>query len=281
MLARARSLPTRQTLKMPTCTYASIVQFSDGAASSAAARTPALSTSSCNAANETNPSWLTAPSSPASRPPPSRRREAHQPRTAHGSKDVGRREQYYVLTILTDDKHHADMSALRRRWFPEKLLKVDAHVTLFHALPGSRLDELRGDIRHAVSRMGSFELKVGPQGVFCMGKGVGIEMDRASLARLRDLREKLRSRWNGEGEEGRTGREWRLSEQDARAGWKGHYTVMNKEKDGDRMARCYEELTENWRGSNGVVRGLNLWRYDRGWWRDSEDFLFGGNDGER
>ncbi|KAI4597940.1 hypothetical protein KJ359_003747 [Pestalotiopsis sp. 9143b] len=215
---------------------------------------------------------------------PWQRKDAHRPRAAHqqhqGQPDQpAEEEDCYVLTLLTDGRHHADMSALRRRWFPEKLLKVDAHVTLFHALPASRLETVRRDVEAAAARTARFAVYVRPRGVFRMGKGVGVEMDRESLARVRALREGLRARWNAEGEEMEEGGEERggwLSEQDSRRGWKGHYTVMNKENDRMRMDQCFEELTGDWRGSRGVVNGLTLWRYDRGWWKKSEDFLFRG-----
>ncbi|KAI0151449.1 hypothetical protein BJ166DRAFT_595768 [Pestalotiopsis sp. NC0098] len=222
---------------------------------------------------------------------PWQRKDAHRPRTGpraaptqqqqqeQGQPDQpAEEEDCYVLTLLTDGRHHADMSALRRRWFPQKLLKVDAHVTLFHALPASRLETVRRDVEAAAARTARFAVQVRPRDVFRMGKGVGVEMDRESLARVRALREGLRARWNAEGEGDEEGEEqggW-LSEQDSRRGWKGHYTVMNKENDRTRMEQCAEELTGEWRGSKGVVNGLTLWRYDRGWWKKSEDFLFRG-----
>lgn len=229
-----------------------------------------------------------APNGPGPQHHPWQRKDAHRPRTgpraAQQQHEQGQTDQpaeeedCYVLTLLTDGRHHADMSALRRRWFPQKLLKVDAHVTLFHALPASRLETVRRDVEAAAARTARFAVQVRPRGVFRMGKGVGVEMDRESLARVRALREGLRARWIAEGEGDGEGEEqggW-LSEQDSRRGWKGHYTVMNKENDRMRMEQCFEELTGDWRGSKGMVNGLTLWRYDRGWWKKSEDFLFRG-----
>lgn len=242
---------------MSTHTWASIAQSSTAAAASKKTPSHPFSVQSQQSRNQPNQY---------------RRREAHQPRTAAQDE-----EQVYVLTLLTDAKLHHEMTALRRKWFPEKLLKVDAHITLFHALPGSRLDEIKRGLAETAARTERFELKAGPQGVFRMGKGVGIEIDTGSLARTRCLREGLRSQWNGEVGEAQD--EGWLSEQDARKGWKGHYTVMNKEDDRDRMEQCYRGLTGEWHGGKGLVNGLRLWRYDRGWWRKTEDFFFG--DGQR
>lgn len=213
-------------------------------------------------------------SSPQARSSQNSPRATHQRQGTHQPRTSKEEEQLYVLTLLTDAKLHHEMTALRRTWFPEKLLKVDAHITLFHALPGSRLAEIKRDLMETTRDMERFELKAGRQGVFRMSKGVGIEVDKYSLTRSRNLREGLRSQWNGE-VEGAQEEGW-LSEQDARKGWKGHYTVMNKENDKHRMDKCYEELTGDWNGGKGIVNGLRLWRYDKGWWRKTEDFYFGG-----
>ncbi|KAK6068328.1 hypothetical protein SCUP515_09614 [Seiridium cupressi] len=222
-------------------TWASIAGTSTGTTTAAAP--------SSMAATSVHHGAPAASSSSASNPM-YQRKDGHRPRTIHDEEDL------YILSLLTDAKHHTDMSALRRKWFPEKLLKVDAHITLFHALPGSRLEDIKGDIGNVASREERFEVRVGRNGVFRMGKGVGVEMDRNSLERVRSLREGLRSAWQAEGQDG----EGWLSEQDARKGWKGHYTVMNKENDRDRIEECYTGLKEDWSGSKGVVTGLSLWR---------------------
>ncbi len=62
------------------------------------------------------------------------------PNTPHAETDV------YVLTLRTDVEHHAHIAALRTRYFPPKLNKITSHVTLFHALPHSKLDKIQADV---------------------------------------------------------------------------------------------------------------------------------------
>lgn len=289
----------RQVSKMPQSTWASIARGPQAPASSLghqSAQGHHLHTATSQPADGRHsgkpvPQPDSAVNQQSTPPPPlHQRKDAHRPRTAprttqqahqtrsgqqHAANGAEDEEDCYVLTLLTDGRHHADMSALRRQWFPPKLLKVDAHVTLFHALPASRLDRVRADLGAAAARTARFPVRVQPRGVFRMGKGVGVEIDRESLMRVRALREGLRARWNGEEGEMYDGEgEGWLSEQDARRGWKGHYTVMNKENEKERKEACYEELSHEWKGSKGFVNGLTLWRYDRGWWKKSEDFLF-------
>ncbi|KAI0133942.1 hypothetical protein BJ170DRAFT_678865 [Xylariales sp. AK1849] len=196
---------------------------------------------------------------------PYQRRDAHKPNTRRNEEDL------YILTLLTDAVHHSEMSSLRSQYFPRRLLKVDAHITLFHALPGSSLHGIKEDLTALCAHTSPFSLAVRREDVFRMAKGVGINLEEKALRKARGIRTELRERWT----------EW-LSEQDRRAGWRGHYTVCNKEDDAGKVDGCLAYLKgENgqggWEGSQGMVRGLSLWRYDRGWWRKDGDFGFGGS----
>ena len=62
-----------------------------------------------------------------------------------------------------------------------------------------------------------------------------------------------------------------LSKQDK--SFKAHYTVQNKVEEGVPQ-RTLEELQKNFEGSRGQVDGLSLYRYDRGYWRHTKDFMF-------
>ncbi|KAK6839239.1 hypothetical protein PG987_005105 [Apiospora arundinis] len=105
------------------------------------------------------------------KPPPSRHRHQHQQQ--HGPKKQGvgeEAEQVYVLTLLTDPAHERAMSALRRRWFPAHRLKVEnAHMTLFHALPGRLLDTIKRDLAATATSMEGFEIEAGRGG--CVSDG--------------------------------------------------------------------------------------------------------------
>jgi hypothetical protein len=189
------------------------------------------------------------------------RREAHIPKSS--SED----EPLYILTLFTDKGHHQTMTALRRQWFPSRILKVDAHVTLFHALPGSRLAELKQDIAAVAERTEKFDIAVGVKGVFEMGKGVGINVSNADgfQNKAAGIRSELRNKW-----------EPFLSDQDRREKWRGHYTIMNKQDDKEEVHKCLAYLKEGNANSKGTVEGLSLWLYDRGWWKEDEVFKFSG-----
>ncbi|KAM6511680.1 hypothetical protein FALCPG4_016681 [Fusarium falciforme] len=188
--------------------------------------------------------------------PQHERRENHRPNTATEEED------HYVLTLWTDDAHHEAMTALRRQWFPTRLLKVEAHVTLFHALPGSKLHQLKQDIAEISQYTTKFDITVKKEGIYEMGKGVGIRISEGQRKAAK-LRSELRDKW-----------EPFLSRQDQQERWRGHYTIMNKEDDKARVTECLKELQDSFEDSRGRVNGLNLWRYDRGWWREVEAFSF-------
>lgn len=80
-----------------------------------------------------------------------------------------------------------------------------------------------------------------------------------------EIHERLREKWAGF-----------LSKQDQ--SFRAHYTVQNKVEK-DVAERTLQEVRGTFRGEEGVVRGLVLYRYDRGFWRDKGEFEFGGGEG--
>lgn len=242
-------------------------------------------------------------------PPPSHQPQNQHPRQARRDWQHSNREQaaheedVYVLTLLTDPAHERAMSALRRQWFPARWLKVDAHMTLFHALPGQFLDTIKKDLAETAARTQEFAVEVDlREDVWRMGrKGVAVQVRGPCEGMVGKMRRWLIDRWEQMGEEtaattdyqgnGANGGEGKthgvLSAQDARRRWKAHYTIMNKEEDPARVEECFNDLRGGGRGSSGLglarsgtVLGLRLWRYDRGWWRQEEDFLFGGGNSQ-
>lgn len=209
-------------------------------------------------------------------PPPSPRQQHHgRKRRGQGEEDE---DDVYVVTLLTDAAHERAMSALRRRWFPAHRLKVDAHLTLFHALPGRLLGTLKDDLAAAAAAegMGGLEGRAGGEDVFRMGrKGVAVHV-RGCEGRVGEMRRGLIERWEALGEEGAAATAGVLSAQDARRDWKAHYTIMNKEEDPARVEACFRELRDGLGEVRAEVLGLRLWRYDRGWWRQEQDFMFAG-----
>ncbi|KAI1339470.1 hypothetical protein F5Y15DRAFT_415875 [Xylariaceae sp. FL0016] len=198
---------------------------------------------------------------------PRSRRDAHQPATppGQGREGGGEEEEVYVLTLETDPHLQRTMSALRGRYFPRRRLKVDAHITLFHALPGAHLPAIAADIASVAAATVPFGVTAETETPFRMRRGVGVRV--AGLGPAARVREELRGRW------GVGGHAW-LSDQDE-GRWRGHYTLVNKCDDEEVLGACESEVK-----GLGVLKGravgLGLWAYERGYWKGVESWEFAG-----
>lgn len=182
------------------------------------------------------------------------------------------------------------MTKLRTTYFPPKLNKLDAHITLFHNLPGDKLDaEVVPAIKGIVSETKSYRIRA--TGPFRLKSGIGIsiadDIEYANKGKngrnmTRIIHAELRKKW----------RDW-LSDQDSRP-VRAHYTVMNKVNNTQVVERALEELETSFREGidvsgghfdhdkpsqsdndkrdetdkneklvpEGLVQGLTLWTYD-------------------
>jgi 2'-5' RNA ligase len=129
-------------------------------------------------------------------------------------------------------------------------------VTLFHALPGDRLDAVRADLA-AAARRPAFDVAV--TGVRFLGRGVAYELASPELDRLRTA----------------LAREWApwLTPQD-RQRHRPHVTVQNKVA--PEVARAlHERLSASFVPDRVPARGLGLWRYLGGPWEPLAELPFG------
>jgi 2'-5' RNA ligase superfamily len=172
-------------------------------------------------------------------------------------------EEAYVLSLKTDRGHHAALTALRDKYFPRLLNKLSAHICLFRALPGSKRDEIDHDIEELCQRQVFFPIRTAPPFRLKHGVGIGISAGRHQGEMIF---EQLRSKW-----------EEFLSRQD---NWpfKMHYTIVNKVDDASVINKCLEEVKGTFQESEGIVEGLNLWRYEKGYWKYEKSWEF--QDGE-
>jgi 2'-5' RNA ligase len=171
----------------------------------------------------------------------------------------------FVLTLRLTPSLHNPLNSLRTRFFPSERLKVPAHLTLFHALPESKLDEVVLPTLAEVARK-TAPFKVTTGGVFLLGRngvavspGEGTEEGAAVHAQLRE-------KWSSF-----------LSKQDSK-GFKAHWTVQNKVEDEEKVQAAFREVRE-WakeKGAEGEANGLVLWRYDRGRWLFEKEYVFEG-----
>jgi 2'-5' RNA ligase len=184
--------------------------------------------------------------------------DEYQRRDAHKANTTYEDEKSYILALRTNENHLKTMTALRAKYFPKKINKLDAHVALFRALPGSELSRICNDISEIAGSTSPFSIHA--KKPFKMGKGVGIQVDRAEPAKT--IYGQLKERW-----------EPFLSQQDK--SFKAHYTIQNKVDDPTVVDNTIKEVREEFRGSEGTVDGLSLYRYDRGYWKMERDFEFG------
>lgn len=182
-----------------------------------------------------------------------RRKADHVPNTRATN------ETHYILALHTDGSHHQTMTSLRKRFFPVHLNKLDAHVAMFRALPGSEMDLLQKDLTSLTATTSAFAIRT--RETFRLSKGVVVNVDDGG--RSRTIYETLKKSWAGF-----------LSQQDQ--SYRPHYTVANKLNDEQDVQNCLEGMHSDFAGSEGTVDGLALYRYERGWWVDRKIFWLQG-----
>lgn len=233
---------------------------------------------SYSAALSGNTSSSQAPPSAPTHPPQRQRPPAQErdgttarpkrsPSPAHRPHTSNQHDNVYVLTLLTDKPHHDRMTRLRTRYFPRHLNKLDAHLTLFHALPASHLQDSVIPVLEFVARE-TAPFTVRATRPFRLKKGIAIAVAKTQgVAQADAVHRALLEPWFKSGF---------LSEQDQGA-CRVHYTIMNKVDDEREVSRAFEEVSREFGGGEevGIAVGLGLWRYERGWWRWERGFEFG------
>lgn len=187
---------------------------------------------------------------------------AFVPRAEHQPSTGGNEEHVYVLTMKLDDSLSVSMNQMRKQYFPKRLNRIPAHLTLFHALPHSHIEALEESLKHLSSNTQPFQVTTG--GPFRMRKGVGVNVD-GGYQDLKDVHSQLRSQWMPF-----------LSEQD-QGGFRPHWTVMNKIDEEEEveyaLGAVRKELSQSTKEGRAV--GLDLWKYDRGNWIWANEYTFG------
>jgi mannose-1-phosphate guanylyltransferase len=185
-----------------------------------------------------------------------------QTRTEHVPNTHSSEDHVYVLTLKLDDNLARPMNEMRDQYFPRRLNRTGAHLTLFHALPHSQMEALEQGLSQLASATKPFHVTTG--GPFRMRMGVGVNVD-AGYQNMKDVHAQLKKQWMPF-----------LSEQD-QGGFKPHWTVMNKvdeEKEVEHaLSAVRKELSQSTK--EGQAIGLELWRYDRGNWIWANEYAFG------
>lgn len=159
----------------------------------------------------------------------------------------GARPAPIIVAAVIGAGDFAWLDGLRRRHFPPERNVLPAHLTLFHHLPRSALDELR--------RLIAIEAAAPPPDAriarpILLGRGVAFAIDSPGL---RAIRERLADRFRGQ-----------LVPQDA-AGWRPHVTIQNKVE--PEVARVLlREIEAGFRPRSFAIEGLAAFHYRGGPW---------------
>lgn len=165
--------------------------------------------------------------------------------------------QPLILTLKLDADSFAFFDCLRQKHFPPERNFLRAHVTLFHHLPGEKIETIKTDLRRVAAEYEKFPVRF--SAVRFLGKGSAVEIESADL---NQLRERLKNEWLDD-----------LTNQD-RQKFKPHITVQNKVAP-DIARRFFGDFSANFIARNGWGIGIELWRYLNGPWELIEAFEFG------
>ncbi|WP_244610681.1 2'-5' RNA ligase family protein [Microvirga pakistanensis] len=153
-----------------------------------------------------------------------------------------------ILTIALDEHSFSFFDAQRRRYFPPDRNFIPAHLTLFHHLPGDRLDTIQDLLAKTCSAQPRFRLDA--THLRSLGRGVAYVLQSAELAALRAS---LAQEWSP----------W-LTPQD-RQKHQPHVTVQNN-VDPQTARTLLRDLSESFAPFQATALGLDLWWYRGGPW---------------
>ena len=160
-----------------------------------------------------------------------------------------------IVTAHLDATGFAALDQLRHRYFPARLNKIPAHISLFHQLPGAEEASVIATARAAADRTRSFDLRsLGPRS---LGRGVALAYESADLVALRSGLAKQWADW--------------LTAQD-RQGFRPHVTIQNKVEPA--LARALLATLQGVTPPPCRVEGVTIWRYLGGPWERVATCLF-------
>lgn len=161
-----------------------------------------------------------------------------------------------ILSLEPDATSLARLEALRRAHFPPARNRTQAHLTLFHALPGAVLGAIAA--RLSALAVATPVLPLAFTGPRSLGRGTAIAVESAAL---RQLRAGLAAAW----------RPW-LGAQD-RQGFRPHVTVQNKVTP-EAAGALLDALRRSLPPWEGTGCALLLWHYRGGPWEAAGRFPF-------
>ena len=147
---------------------------------------------------------------------------------------------------------------LRRKHFPPERNFLDAHVTLFHALPPQCEEEAKALLRQLAGEFAPVEARIAR--VISLGRGTAFGIDSPGMGRLRHA---IAGRFHG-----------MLTRQDQHEP-RLHVTVQNKVSPAA-AADLKARLATGFAPRDFAFHGLALHRYIGGPWQGVAEFVFRG-----
>ncbi|WP_375394628.1 2'-5' RNA ligase family protein [uncultured Sphingomonas sp.] len=161
-----------------------------------------------------------------------------------------------IVTALFGRADTAFFDTMRRTHFPPERNRLDAHLTLFHHLPPSMVQELKqrltGETRGVRAPVAS------ASGLMSLGRGVAYRIDSPDLV---GIRARLADAFTG-----------MLTPQDA-GGWRPHVTIQNKVA--PPVAKVLlATLSQGFVAREIEIAGLGAWWYRGGPWEPLSRHMF-------
>ena len=148
-----------------------------------------------------------------------------------------------VLTLTLDDSTQDFLTSLRAKYFPKHRNHLQAHITLFHAIPPHRQPELDSHLTSFCHSLEPFQVHINdPKKMGNRGVMLSVRDSRYSIEWIhRKLLNWLLDGVRGERDE--------LTNQDKRNwGKTAHVTVLNKAENEQEVENCLEEVIELFKG---------------------------------
>ena len=161
-----------------------------------------------------------------------------------------------ILTLRLDDSSFRFFNELRQEHFPSERNYLDAHLTLFHQLPGAEAESITQELTRISEQYTPIKMAV--REVRLLGKGVGYRLESRLL---QQLHRQLQKQWQA----------W-LTPQDQSKLWP-HVTVQNKVSPNEARG-LYIKLANDFEPFEATGTGLQLWEYLGGPWELQQDFGF-------
>ena len=163
-----------------------------------------------------------------------------------------------ILTLALDGAAQTYFNALRRQHFPPKINYLDAHLTLFHHLPGPDPEAVAAQLREICRAQHPLSLRV--TGLRSLGRGVAFTLENEEL---RALHRHLQAAFAAH-----------LTPQDQQK-LQPHVTIQNK-VDPAVARQLLAALQADFAPFGAVGTGLHLWAYRSGPWESMAELPFGG-----